>query len=216
MPEESIRERLSALDRRELMALVVIAVLVLAGAGFWYARSLPGHVEVSAVQASPFGSGPAPPQQASPTPSAVIVVDVAGWVRRPGVYEFHTGQRVIDAIRRAGGARHGADLTSINLAALLSDAEQIVVGRNGGGGGTVPASSVGSGADGAGGSDAPVNLNSASLDELESLPGIGPALGQRIIDYREQHGPFRSVEDLLNVSGIGDKRLADLRPQVTI
>jgi competence protein ComEA len=153
----------------------------------------------------------------SPSPSpATLVVDVTGLVHHPGVYEFHQGDRVIDAIRRAGGARRGADLTSINLAALLTDAEQIVVGKTGGAG---PVSAVGPGgvsAGGASGAGAVVNINTATLDQLETLPGIGPALGQRIIDYRTQHGPFRSVSDLLNVSGIGDKRLADMKAQVTV
>jgi len=150
----------------------------------------------------------------------VIVVDVAGWVAHPGVYEFHQGDRIIDAIHRAGGARSGADLTSINLAALLTDAEQIVVGKMGSSGG--PVSSVGSGSTGGSGGSgsegggALINLNTATLDQLETLPGIGPALGQRIIDYRQAHGPFHSVQDLLNVSGIGDKRLADIKSMVTV
>src|SRR5205814_10498390 len=133
---------------------------------------------------------------------------------QPAVYQFHRVDRVVDAIRRAGGARHGADLTSINLAALLVDAEQIVIGKAGG---TGPVSAIGSGAPGgASGPQAKVNINTATLDQLESLPGIGPALGQRIVDYRTQHGPFHSVQDLLNVSGIGDKRLADLKPLITV
>ena len=174
-------------------------------------RSLPKPVT---IQGFAGGTGPAA-AAASPSPSpAVIVVDVAGWVRHPGVYEFTQGERVIDAIQRAGGGKPRADLTSINLAALLTDGEQIVVWRKGAG------SSLGGGVPGGSGSiqgdQALVNLNSATLDQLETLPGIGPALGQRIIDYRDQHGPFRSVDDLLNVSGIGEKRLADLRPKVTV
>jgi competence protein ComEA len=163
-------------------------------------------------------AGPGDPS-ASPTPSSTaIVVYVAGWVRHPGVYEFRQGERVVDAIKRAGGARWGADLTSINLAALLTDAMQIVVARQGqpsGSGVPGSGSSVGTGG-GGGPGNALVNLNTATLDQLESLPGIGPALAQRILAYREQHGPFRRVEDLLKVSGIGAKRLADLRPKVTV
>jgi competence protein ComEA len=147
----------------------------------------------------------------------VIVVDVAGLVRSPGVYQFHQGDRVIDAITRAGGARPGADLTSLNLAALLTDAEQIIVGKAGQGGVATGTSGASSGAGGGSGSPgALVNINTATLDQLETLPGIGPALGQRIIDYREQHGPFHTVNDLLDVSGIGDQRLADLRSMVTV
>ena len=206
-----IQERLGGFSRRELVGLVALALLVVTGAVFWYVRSLPKPVTINALAG---GAGPAA-AAASPSPSpALIVVDVAGWVRHPGVYEFTQGDRVIDAIRRAGGGKPRADLTSINLAALLTDGEQIVVWRKGAG------AALGGGVPGGSGSiqgvEALVNLNTATLDQLETLPGIGPALGQRIIDYREQHGPFRSVDDLLNVSGIGEKRLADLRPKVTV
>jgi competence protein ComEA len=205
---ERIQERLGGFSRRELAGLVAVAVLIVTGAGLWYVRSLPRPVT---IQASGGGPGPAAAVVASPSP-AVIVVDVAGWVRHPGVYEFDQGDRVIDAIRRAGGGKPRADLTGINLAALLTDGQQIVVWRTG--------AAHGGGAPGGPGSNqgaqAIINLNTAPLDELETLPGIGPALGQRIIDYREQHGPFRSVDDLLNVSGIGEKRLADLRRKVTV
>jgi competence protein ComEA len=210
----SIRERLAGLDRRELIGLLAVGALIAVGAVFWYVRSLPAPVRVEAGlgrAGSPAGAS-APSVQPSPSPSA-LVVDVAGWVRHPGVYDFHQGDRVIDAIHRAGGARQGADLTSINLAALLTDAEQIVVVR--GGPGSVSGAPAGGAPAGSGG-QAPVNINTATLDQLETLPGIGPVLGQRIVDYRQQHGPFRSVEDLLNVSGIGDQRLADLRPMITV
>jgi competence protein ComEA len=148
----------------------------------------------------------------------VIVVDIAGRVRHPGVYEFHQGDRVVDAIERAGGALPGSDLTTLNLAALLTDAEQIVVGRAGGGGAPSGTSTGGgsSGASGEGGPGAKVNINTATIDQLVALPGIGPVLAQRIITYREQHGPFRSVRDLLNVPGIGDSHMSDLEPLVTV
>jgi competence protein ComEA len=224
----SVWERLRSLERRELVGLVTLTVLILGAAGFWYVRSLPRPIRIEAVGGAgglPRNSGSPPGSSVAPSPSpAAVVVDVAGWVRRPGVYEFAQGDRVIDAIRRAGGARAGADLTSINLAALLADAEQIVVGKSSGGG---PVSGMGPGGTGEGGSsgtspgasggtESLININTATLDELETLPGIGPALGQRILDYRQEHGPFRSVDDLLNVSGIGDKRLADIRPKVTV
>lgn len=210
---EPLRERLRSLDRRELAGLLVVAVLIVGGAALWYVRSLPSSVSIQAPSDRMDPSG-LTGSMASPTP-ATIVVDVAGWVRRPGVYEFRQGDRVIDAVRMAGGAKPGADLTSINLAALLTDGQQIVVfkrGKTGAGTGVAG----GSGPSGSGGAETLVNLNTATLDQLESLPGIGPALGQRILDYRQVHGPFRSVDDLLNVSGIGEKRLADLRPRVTV
>ncbi|HEY3210670.1 MAG TPA: ComEA family DNA-binding protein [Actinomycetota bacterium] len=211
---EPLRERIRSLDRREWAGLLVIVVLIVAGAALWYLRSLPSpvHIEASTDRRGPAGlAAPA----TSPTP-ATIIVDVAGWVRRPGVYDFRQGDRVIDAIRMAGGARPGADLTSINLAALLTDAQQIVVPKKGKPSAGGPGSGGGPGAPGSGGAEPLINLNTATLDQLESLPGIGPALGQRILDYRQEHGPFRSVDDLLNVSGIGDKRLADLRSKVTV
>jgi len=212
---ERIEERLHGLARRELAGLAVIAALVLGGGGFWYVRSLPSKVEISTASAASHRAAPVPGPTA--TAAKVLVVHVAGWVRHPGVYELHQGDRVIDAINAAGGARPGADLTSINLAALLADAEQIVVVKEGSSGPGPPGSGTSIGGGGAtGAAGALVNVNTATLDELETLPGIGEVLGQRIIDYREQHGPFKSVQDLLNVSGIGDKRLADLRPKVTV
>jgi competence protein ComEA len=210
---EPLRDRLRSLDRRELAGLLVVAVIIVGGAALWYVRSLPSSV---AVQASTDRDPPPGIAEAtaSPTPTT-IVVDVAGWVKRPGVYEFRQGDRVIDAIRMAGGGKSGADLAAINLAALLTDGQQIVVLKKGSTG--TGASGGGSGgAPGPGGAEPLVNLNTATLDQLESLPGIGPALGQRILDYRQEHGPFRSVEDLLNVSGIGEKRLGDLRSKVSV
>ena len=211
MDMEEVRERWRGLDPRTRLVLVVAAVLAV-GAVVWHGRSHQPSVSFPAVSARPAAGATTP---SSPTPAATLMVDVAGLVRRPGVYQFHKGDRVVDAIRVAGGAKRGADLTSLNLAALLTDAEQIVVGRSGGAG---PVSAIGSGNGGSSGSGAAaiVNVNTATLDQLEALPGIGPALARRIIDYRTQHGPFQSVNDLLNVSGMGDKRLADMKSQVTV
>ncbi len=212
-----LRERLSSLERREKAGLALVGLVVVAGAVFWYVRSLPSSVRIEGFDGSGAGvhradAGPRPGPSASPKE---IVVDVAGRVRHPGVYTFREGDRVIDAIERAGGALPGADLTSLNLAALLTDAEQIVVGKAGGGG---PSSGTSSGdpGGGGGGPGAKVNINTATLDQLVALPGIGPVLAQRIISYREQHGPFRSVHDLTNVPGIGDAHMADLEPLVTV
>ncbi len=219
---ERIRDALSSLDRRELLGVIAIALLVVGGAAFWYVRSLPSPVRVEAAAAP---SAVASAASAAPSPSpGVVIVHVAGWVRNPGVYELRQGDRVVDAIRRAGGARPGADLASINLAALLTDAEQIVVARATAGGPaggapggttTVPGSSTTSSGTSAGGQEL-VNVNTATLEELEELPGIGPALGQRIIDFREQNGPFESVDELLDVSGIGEQTLEDIKPYITV
>ena len=119
-----------------------------------------------------------------------IIVDVAGWVRKPGVYEFASGDRVIDAVNRAGGARNGADLTSLNLAAPLTDGTQIVVPKPGA---TAPG---GTGTTSSTGGATIININTASETELETLPGVGPVTAAAIIDYRTQNGPFTSVDDL--------------------
>jgi len=204
------------MERRELFGLVAIAVLVVAGAAFWYARSLPGRVSVELAaggargpNGSAFGASP------SPSPASILVY-VTGWVRKPGVYQLRQGDRVIDAIRLAGGAKHGADLASVNLAAFLTDAQQITVAKRGAVGAVASGGSGSLGGAGPGATGGLININTATLEELESLPGIGPALGQRILDYRTEHGPFRTVDELTNVSGIGDKRLADLRPKATV
>lgn len=208
MSEGSIRERLSALSRAELIGLVALLGVTLGGAGLWFVRSLPKPV---AVTAAPGGDTPAPAASASPSPAAVLLVDVAGWVRRPGVYEFEEGARVIDAIDAAGGARTGAMLESLNLAAPLTDGSQILVPKEGDEA-AAPAPS-GSGEAVAG---ALINVNSASATELEALPGVGEVIAQAIVDYRTENGPFASVDQLLDVSGIGDATLESIRELVTV
>jgi len=218
MPGESIRERLSALSRAELIGLVTVLAVTLGGAGLWYARSLPRPVEVGA--GSPTGGtapGGADQSGAAGTgPSAapaLVLVDVAGWVRRPGVYEFAEGARVIDAIEAAGGARSGALLQALNLAAPLTDGTQVLVPREGEAGAVAPPASGGTvpGATGA-----LVNVNTATATDLEALPGIGEVIAQRIVDHRTENGPFTSVDQLLDVSGIGDSILESIRELVTV
>lgn len=211
MSQDPLRDRLAALSRAELAGLAVVVALLLAGAGLWYVRSLPRPIVVAA---EPTPSATSADAVAPPTPSpSPILVDVAGWVRRPGVYEFTPGARVIDAIEAAGGPRRGAVLEALNLAAPLVDGAQILVPKRGQ---TPPASTGGTTSTGAGAPGGLIDVNTASAAELEALPGIGEVLAQRIVDHRTEHGPFSSVEDLLDVSGIGEAILEDIRDLVTV
>jgi comEA protein len=156
-----------------------------------------------------------------PSAGAELVVHVVGQVVRPGLVRLRHGARLADAIAAAGGAAPGADLAALNLARLVIDGEQIRVPRPGevpvsGSGVAVPPGSGGGGGASPSGSGAPVSLNSADVAALDSLPGVGPVLAQRIIDWRAEHGRFTSVDELGEVSGIGDKLLAQLRPRVTL
>ena len=215
----SLRERLDSLSRGELTGLIVVIVATLAGVGFWYSRSLPKPVQIAETPApvAPAFASPASGVSASgspgasATPVAQLIVDVAGWVHRPGVYRFDPGARVVDAVDRAGGARDGADLTLLNLAAPLVDGQQVLVPKEGetvAGGGTATTTGPGG--------TAIVNINSADETTLETLNGVGPALATAIIQYRTEHGPFTSVDQLDDVSGIGPATLEKLRPQVTV
>ncbi len=148
-----------------------------------------------------------------------MVVDVTGKVRRPGVRRLPPGSRVEDALEAAGGARPGVDTSGLNRARILTDGEQIVVGTGVQGVPGVPvASGVPGGPSAAGLSSGvprgPLSLNSATLEQLDALPGVGPVLAQHILDYRTQHGGFRSVTDLRHVNGIGARRFTDLKPLV--
>jgi competence protein ComEA len=147
----------------------------------------------------------APIARAAPARAAQtsIVVDVAGAVVRPGVYHLRSGSRVADAISRAGGLTRRAERTAVNLAAPISDGQQVLVAAKGASGGAPAA--PGSPAGG------PVSLSSATAEQLDALPGIGPVTAQKIIGYRQQHGPFTSVEALDAIPGIGPARIADLK-----
>jgi len=180
-------------------AAVAVAVLVIG----W--RMQGGSSTPTASYSSYSTSSPATPAAAPAAPS-VVVVDVVGAVRRPGVLRLPSGARVLDAVRKAGPAR-GANLAALNLAARLADGEQVVVPGRG-----VTVMPVG----GATAPDAPVHLNSATLEQLETLDGIGPSLAQRIIDYRTEHGGFRSLDELDQVSGIGPARMAALHGHVAL
>jgi competence protein ComEA len=160
--------------------------------------------------------GPASSSVSTPAPAAtadatVVVVDVSGAVRRPGVYRLASGARVLQAVRRAG-ARPKADLGAVNLAARLTDGEQIVVPVRGRAGQAAASADAG----GTAAPAAPVSINSGTLEQLETLDGIGPSLAQRIVDYRIAHGGFKSLAELDQVSGIGPARLAALHGHITL
>ena len=201
----SLRDRLDLLSRGEIAGLVVVMAALLGGAGLWYVRSLPKPVTVAAV--SPGAADAA----ATPTPTVVpLIVDVAGAVRRPGVYEFVEGDRVIDAIERAGGALPKADLSLLNLAAPITDGTQILVPKAG------PAAVGTSVAPPGGAAAGLININTATATELEALSGIGEVLAATIVEYRTTNGPFTAVDDLLDVSGIGPATLEEIRDQITV
>jgi competence protein ComEA len=158
------------------------------------------------VGAGLMGRAPAPSQPERPAPSTVVSTDidvhVAGWVVAPGVVTVREGAIVAEAIEAAGGLRAGARPDSINLAEVVGQGDQIIV----------PGPDVGGSAEEPG--DGVVSVNRATVSELETLPGVGPVLAERIVAYREEHGRFEEVEDLLEVAGIGETKLASIRDLV--
>ena len=216
------------LERRNVIALTVVFVIAVALAAhhFWSGRTEPVRAPEVLRAASPHPpagesgagdaeAGPAAVSGARPPAGSAgpeIVVDVSGKVRDPGVHRLPAGSRVEDALRAAGGVRPGTKTDGLNRARFLVDGEQVVVGG--------PAPPAGAGDPGGPGGPAgagpvtPVSLNTATADQLDTLPGVGPVLAQHIIDYRTRHGGFRSVDELREVNGIGDRRFADLRDLV--
>ena len=159
-------------------------------------------------------------QSAPSVPATEVVVHVAGRVLRPGVVRLPPGARVVDAVAAAGGVTAGADAKRINLARPLADGEQVLVlaeGEPAPPAGPPTSPSVGAGASTQpGGDTGMVDLNTATLADLDTLPGVGPVLAQRILDWREANGRFTNVDELREISGVGEKRLADLRGKVTV
>lgn len=231
----AVRERLPlwlqlrcGLERRSLIALVAVLVLaaVFATQYFWAGRTQPvrapdvvGAAPERGPEPSP-SPGSAPPSEGAGRPAAGapaagggVVVDVSGKVRSPGILRLPAGSRVGDALKAAGGVRPGTDTDGLNRARLLMDGEQVVVGAP-----AMAPTAPGTGADAGSaagqagvGPATPVGLNTATAEQLDGLPGVGPVLAQHIIDYRTEHGGFRSVDELREVNGIGDKRFADLQ-----
>ncbi|MCW2747184.1 MAG: DNA-binding protein [Nocardioidaceae bacterium] len=195
-------------------ARVVLVVVVAAASltALWWMSARPQEI-VSSTSATLTSeskaetpSGVMSPQE-SAGPTGEVVVDVAGKVVRPGIVTLPAGSRVIDALKAAGGAKPKADTTSLNLARVLADGEQIVVGLPAVAGAATDGSVAAPGAK--------VSLNSATSEQLDQLPGIGPVTAAAILKWRSEDGPFRTVEDLLDVKGIGDATLAELRDLVT-
>jgi competence protein ComEA len=182
------------LDRRRALVAGVVALLLLVVAGKLLLRparpAVPPPVRVAA--------------RPSHTSGTTLFVDVVGAVRRPGLYRLKDGSRVADAVARAGGPTPKAQIELLNLAARIADGEQIVVPRRGVAGLSVATP-------GGGAATGPVHLNSATLEQLDALPGVGPVTAQKILDYRQQHGAFGSVDELDAIAGIGPARLETLR-----
>ncbi|ANS65188.1 DNA-binding protein [Streptomyces lincolnensis] len=223
------------LERRGVLALSVLLVVAAAFAvlHFWSGRTeavsapevvravRPYEEKGHGATAVPGGSvGPPGAPGGGATAGAEIVVDVSGKVREPGVHRLPAGSRVTDALRAAGGVKSGTNTDGLNRARFLVDGEQVVVGGPAAVAAPGVAGTAVGGASGVGGSGgpaggvapaAPVSLNTATVDQLDTLPGVGPVLAQHILDYRTQHGGFRSVDELREVNGIGDRRFADLR-----
>ncbi len=185
-------------ENRQMLVVYAAALLAVALIGARYLKSAAaeqgaGRTESVArfggASAATGGSGFSAP-----------VVYVSGAVRRPGIVRMREGDRVADAVEAAGGAARSADLSAVNLAARIADGQQIVVPRRAG--------------DSAGGATGAVSLATASLDQLDALDGVGPGLAQKIVEYRAQHGGFKSVDELGEVPGIGEKRLESLRAQL--
>jgi len=217
------------ISRAQIATYVVLAlVVVVLGVRFMQRQqpssAVPGGAGAAASSASSGASGStATAVRVSRAPAQTSVVHVAGAVRRPGVYRLPAGARVQEAVRRAGGARRGANVNGINLAAKVVDGQQVVVPSRTPSGSDGPAAAAGAPAEGSGPAGAaaagavpgpPISLNNATAEQLDTLDGVGPATAQKIIAWRTQHGGFRSVADLGQVPGIGPKKLAALRDRV--
>lgn len=190
----------------KVLATIAVAASVLLV--WWLLSGRPETSEPAAPLA--FGESTAS-ARASKAPTAELIVDVVGRVRKPGIVSVPKGSRVYQAIEAAGGLKGRVDTASLNMARVLTDGEQIVVGLE-----PVAAPAAAGGASPGSPAGAKVNLNTATAEQLDTLPGVGPVTAQAILDWREENGRFGSVDDLLDVKGIGDATLAELRDHVSV
>lgn len=193
-----------------LAVVAVVAAVAVGVAAWWAVRDQAEVVPVTPPSSAPSALAPVSPSAEATEPSADLVVDVAGKVRRPGIALLPPGSRVVDALKAAGGARRGVDLTGLNLARPVVDGEQILVGVAPVGG---VAGSLGSAPTSG---ESLVNLNTADQAALDTLPGVGPVTADAILSWREDNGGFTSVDELLEVDGIGPATLEDIAPLVTL
>jgi competence protein ComEA len=199
------------LDLRAAAVICIVAAVSLLLGGWVLWRSRPHEVDVGpalAAATSPVVERRVPAAAPAPPPRADLVVDVEGAVRRPGIVTVPAGSRVRDVLLAAGGALPSAPAATVNLAEPVTDGEQILVG--------LPGSAAGSGARSEAGKPTVVNLNTAVESDLEGLPGIGPVMAQRVLDFRHTHGRFSSVDELREVPGIGPAKFAAIRNHVRV
>jgi competence protein ComEA len=203
-PDDAPVVRSRRIDASHVRVLTTIAVAAGVLLTWWLLSERP---RTSAPDPISLSADTSP--SASASPAGELVIDVAGRVKRPGIVTLPAGSRVYQAVQEAGGLRGSVDTSTLNMARVLTDGEQILVGVQ-----PVAGAPAGGGAPASGGS-ARISLGTATLEQLDTLPGIGPVTAQAILDHRTEHGPFTSVDDLLDVRGIGDATLADIRDQVT-
>jgi competence protein ComEA len=203
----------------------VVAAAALVGVRLFTAPTAPPESTLPMVTSTVASGTGAPPGRSASSPTtaaAGVVVDAAGAVLRPGVYRLPAGSRVADLVAAAGGFAPDAEGDRVNLAAPLEDGEEVYVPRVGeavpppAAGGSTSSGASGQESRGGPSPDDPLDLNTATLADLDLLPGIGPTTAQAIVDYRAAHGAFHSIDDLLDVRGIGDAKLADIRPLVRV
>jgi competence protein ComEA len=195
------------ISRRRAAAYALAVLLLLAIGGRFALGAEDDRVRREASRA------PAGTLAAETAPARILFVHVVGAVRKPGLYRLREGSRTADAIRRAGGAKAKAALELVNLASPIADGQQVLVPARGDSGPTAAATG---GAIGPAVAGQKIHLNSATLEQLDTLPGVGPVTAQKILDWRTAHGSFTAVDELLEVDGIGEKTLADMAPHLTL